>query len=192
MSSLENEPRVVGKDHPARSAPSWTVPVVIVASVLGLAGLGLGVYAVTKQPAKVVGPKGSEGPQGTQGPEGPQGAEGKQGPRGELAATIVVRGPTKLSVPNPPTGAVVQAQTSCPAGQVLLSGGAQVTATGAVADRNVTLRSSFPLNATTWETVGLVTGPLGPDVTMSLSPYVMCGVSSANASSGTTTTTTTP
>ena len=86
-------------------------------------------------------------------------------------------------------GAVVQAQTSCPTGQILLSGGAQVTATGTVPDRNVTLRSSFPLNSTTWETVGLVTGPLGQNVTMDLTPYVMCGVSSTTSSSTTTTTT---
>ena len=48
--------------------------------------------------------------------------------------------------------------------------------TGTVPDRNVTLRSSFPLNSTTWETVGLVTGPLGQNVTMDQTPYVMCGV----------------
>lgn len=188
MSSLESESPVAKEDHPTRSAPSWTVPVVVVALVLALAGLGVAVYTLAKQPAKVTGPKGSTGPQGLQGPAGPQGPQGARGPGGTLAGTDVTRGPSKLSAPNPPVGAVVQAQASCPAGQVLLSGGAQVTASGTVADRNVTLRSSFPLNSTTWETVGLVTGPLGQDVTMNVTPYVMCGVSSTTTPSSTTTT----
>jgi hypothetical protein len=188
MSSLESESPVAREDHPTRSTPSWIVPVAVVALVLALAGLGVAVYAVAKQPAKVTGPKGSTGPTGPQGPAGPRGPEGARGPGGTLAATNVTRGPSKLSAPDPPVGTVVDAQTSCPAGQILLSGGAQVTASGTVADRNVTLRSSFPLNSTTWETVGLVTGPLGQDVTMNVTPYVMCGVSSATATSSTTTT----
>ena len=70
------------------------------------------------------------------------------------------------SAPNPPVGAVLVAQTACPAGKVLLSGSAQVLAPG-LADRNVVLRASFPLNGNSWQTVAMVTdrsrAPLAPE-----------------------------
>ena len=62
-----------------------------------------------------------------------------------------------------------------------------MSAPGIVADRNVALRESFPLNDTTWQTVAIVTGPLGQGMKMTLTPFVMCGV----PTSTTTTTTTT-
>jgi hypothetical protein len=83
----------------------------------------------------------------------------------------------------------LDAKTSCPAGKTLLSGGAQVSAPGVTADRNVTLRSSFPDNNTTWETVALVTGPLGPGASMTMTPYVVCGTSTSTSTSTTATTT---
>ena len=79
------------------------------------------------------------------------------------------------SAPNPPAGTVVVTDTSCPSGQVLLSGGARVSAPGVVGDRNVELRASFPLNSTTWQAVGMVTGPLGNGNSMTVKPYVVCG-----------------
>jgi hypothetical protein len=68
-----------------------------------------------------------------------------------------------------------------------VGGGAQVTAPGVTADRNVTLRSSYPLNNTTWVTVALVTGTLGQGASMTMTPYVICGEPAT-----TTTTTSTP
>ena len=52
MSSLETESPTLRHEHSSQSAPRWTVPVVVIASVLGLAGLGVAAYAVATQPAK--------------------------------------------------------------------------------------------------------------------------------------------
>ena len=168
--------------------PKWIKPVVIGASVLSLASVGVAAYAVATQPATASGPQGPQGapgPQGAQGAQGPQGPEGKQGPAG-LARTTVHRGTSIVSVADPPVGTVLEAKTTVPAGDVLLSGGAQVSAPGTLADRNVALRESFPLNDTTWETVAIVTGPLGPGVKMTLTPYVIYGVPTTTASTATT------
>jgi hypothetical protein len=78
------------------------------------------------------------------------------------------------TTPDPAVGTQVVATTSCPAGTVLMSGGAQVSAPGA-SDRNVALRSSFPLNSRTWRAVAVVTGPLGSGQMMSMKPFVLCG-----------------
>jgi hypothetical protein len=169
-----------------RAAPRWVVPLAIIAALLGIAGIGVGVYALATQPAKVSGPRGPMGPMGQQGPRG---ATGKQGPMGTVASTSVVRGSSKSTAPNPQPGTVLDAQTSCPSGSIMVSGGAQVSAPGLTADRNVTLRASFPLNATTWETVALVTGQLGQGATMTMTPYVVCGVA---ANAGATTTSSAP
>jgi len=170
--------------------PKWIKPVVIGASVLSLAGVGVAAYAVATQPATASGPQGpqgAQGPPGPQGAQGPQGPEGKQGPAG-LAHTTVFRAPSMVSVADPPVGTVLEAKTTVPAGDVLLSGGAQVSAPGTLADRNVALRESFPLNDTTWQTVAIVTGPLGPGVKMTLTPYVMYGVPTTATSTSNTTT----
>jgi hypothetical protein len=75
-----------------------------------------------------------------------------------------------------------------------MGGGAQVSAPGVTADRNVTLRSSFPVDTTSWETVALVTGSLGQGVSMTMTPYVLCGqpAGSASNSSASTTSTSAP
>ena len=176
MTTVEPETREFVRYPGQEPAPHWTVSLVIIALLLALAGIGVGVYALATQPAKV------SGPQGVQGPQGPQ---GKTGPAGTVASTTVVRGTPKVSNPNPDPGTVLDAQTTCPAGKILVSGGAQVTAPGVAADRNVTLRASFPVNETTWETVAMVTGPLGQGVSMTMTPYVVCG---AAANGGSTTT----
>jgi hypothetical protein len=170
----------------SQEGSSWTKPVVIAALVLGMAGLGVATYALATQPAKVSGPQGVQGPQGPQGLTGP---EGKQGPAG-LAETTVLRATSVVSAPDPAVGTVLTAKTICPTGKVLLSGGAQVSAPGTVPDRNVALRESFPLNDTTWQTVAIVTGPLGQGVKMTLTPFVMCGVPSGTAAATATSTTT--
>jgi hypothetical protein len=93
--------------------------------------------------------------------------------------------------PNPATGTVLVAKTSCPAGSLLLTGSAQVTAPGVIADRNVQLRTSIPLSANVWETVAIVTAPLGQGVAMGMKPYVVCGTPARAVPARTTTTTTT-
>jgi len=179
---------------PANKQSTWVVPVVIVALVVGLAGLGVGIYAVAKMPAKTSGPQGLTGPPGPPGAEGKAGAPGATGPKGDpgpagpagtIAATSIFAATTLTSAPDPPVGTVLVAKTACPTtGEVLLSGGAQVSAPGVVPDRNVELRSSFPLTAKEWQTVAIVTGSLGAGVSMSMKPYVVCGVPTPTTTQG--------
>jgi hypothetical protein len=164
---------------------SWVVPMVFVALLFGLAGLGIGAYAVATTPAKTSGPQGPVGPRGVSGPQGVAGQAGPAGPAGTIASSSIVQGTALTTAPNPALGAVLTAKTSCPAGKILLSGGAQVFAPGVQADRNVELRSSFPFSATQWQTVAIVTGALGAGVSMTMKPYVVCGVP---AKTGTSTT----
>ena len=178
----------------------WVVPVVIASLVVGLAGVGVGAYAVATTPAKTSGPQGPVGQTGATGPQGQQGvpgakgatgaagAKGASGAAGALAATTLVSSTALTSAPDPAVGTVLVAKTSCPAGKLLLSGGAQVSAPGVQADRNVELRSSFASSATQWQTVSIVTGSLGAGVVMTMKPYVLCGVATPAASSTTPTT----
>jgi hypothetical protein len=177
----------------------WVAPVVIVSLVVGLAGLGVGAYAVATTPAKTSGPQGPVGKTGATGPQGQQGLPGEKGepgPAGALAATSIVASTALKSIPDPAVGTVLVAKTSCPAGKILLSGGAQVSAPGLEADRNVELRSSFPFSTTQWQTVAIVTGSLGAGVVMTMKPYVVCGeatpATTSTTPSSTTTTSTTP
>lgn len=156
----------------------------VAAVVLGLAGVGLGAVALVRTPPTVVGPTGPRGPRGTAGPVGPRGAvgqTGRQGPvgpagaPGTVKAVEVVRPSPDLTGPDPAVGAVLVGRTDCPAHTVLLGGGAQVSAPGVVGDRNVELRSSFPLSSHRWQVVAEVTGPLGAGNAMTMQPYVLCG-----------------
>ena len=177
-------------------APKWVAPFVVAALALGLAGLGVGAYALAHTPTKTIGPRGPVGPRGAAGAQGPQGAAGARGatgptgPPGTVTATSIVANAAVNSPPDPAVGTVLVAKTSCPAGKVLLSGGAQVSAPGINADRNVELRSSYPLSTSEWQTVAIVTGSLGAGGVMTMRPYVVCGSptpgSSASASSATT------
>lgn len=168
----------------------WVMPVVIASLVVGLSGLGVGIYALATMPAKTSGPRGPAGPVGAtgkQGQQGPAGATGPEGPAGTIASTTIVSALTQTSAPNPPVGTVLVAKTSCPVGRILVSGTAQVTANSVVADRNVQLRTSVPLSADVWETVAIVAAPLGPGISMSIKPYIVCGIA-AQAPASTTTT----
>jgi hypothetical protein len=159
--------------------PKWMAPVAIGALVLGLVGLGVGAYALATMPAKTSGPRGPAGPEGAQGLQGPPGlagAQGPAGPAGTVADTTIVSAPALASAANAPAGTLLPAVTSCPSGHVLLSGGAQVSASPASADNNVGLQSSFPLDKTHWQTVAVVTHTLGAGVTMTMKPFVVCGV----------------
>ncbi len=174
----------------------WLAPVSVGALIVGLAGIGVGGYALSAMPAKTSGPRGPVGPKGEAGPQGPAGPRGATGPKGvaglpgTITDTSVVAASALKSSADPAVGTVLVASTSCPAGHLLLSGGAQVSAPGVKADRNVELRSSFPLNKTHWQTVAIVTGPLGSGISMTMKPFVMCGVRTANASTTTTSTST--
>ena len=164
-----------------KPVPRWVVPTVIGALVIGLAGLGVGVYALVKMPAKTSGPTGAvgatgkEGVPGPAGPTGPAGAAGPPGPAGTIAATSLVTATTLSSAADAPVGTVLVAKTVCPTGRILLSGGAQVSASSAAANQYVVLSSSFPLSESTWQSDAIVTGPLGAGVTMSMKPFVVCG-----------------
>jgi hypothetical protein len=167
-----------------QTLPRWTVPTVVASLVIALGGLGTAAYAVATTPAKNSGPTGATGAAGSIGPTGAQGAAGPPGPTGPAGAagaagTItsasIVSGTTVESAADAPAGTFVIAKTSCPAGQFLLSGGAQVSAPG-LGDLQVSLRSSFPLDNSTWQVTGVVTGPLGPGVAMSVKPYIVCGM----------------
>ena len=165
-----------------------------VALVVGLAGLGVGAYAVATIPGKTTGPTGATGPigatgatgsPGVQGPAGAKGDVGPAGPAGTIATTSVFHGTTLVSGPDPQVGFVLVAKTECPTGQILLTGGAQVSAPGVIPDRNVRLGASFPLNKKTWQTVSIVTAPLGAGVSMSMRPYVLCGAPTPTSSAKT-------
>src|ERR1700727_2947963 len=102
-----------------RPMPSWVVPVVVAAFVVGVAGLGVGIYAVATMPAKTSGPRGPAGPAGAQGDQGPQGiagvagSPGPPGPAGApgtIASTSVVGGTVVASPANPPVGTVLEAK----------------------------------------------------------------------------------
>jgi hypothetical protein len=186
-------------EEPARTdasgpLPPWVVPVVVAALVVAVAGLGVGVYAVATMPAQTSGPQGKAGPTGNTGNPGPQGVAGPvgpEGPAGTIASASIVNGPTLSTAANPPLGTVLEAKTSCPIGKVLLSGGAQVSALGTVADRSVALRYSFPVSADVWENVALVTASITDGFPMTLKPFVVCGVASVRLPAKTTTTTST-
>ena len=167
--------------------PRWVLPVIIGSIVVGLAGLGTGIYALVKIPPKIAGPvgrtgaRGPEGPTGPAGPAGPAGAAGPAGPTSAVSAASIATSPALASATGAPKGTQLMATASCPAGTILLSGGAQVSAGGA--SQAVALRSSYPVNATTWQVVGVVITKLPTGVAMEIAPYAVCG---------TTTTTTKP
>ncbi len=172
-------------DAPPPKGLRSVLAAVVIAALAGLAGLGVAIWALETVPAVgPQGPQGLRGPQGSPGIQGPQGVQGVQGitgPQGKrgvpgtITAGKVVSGSTLVSAPNPAVGTVLVAKTSCPAGKVLMGGGAQVWAKGVVADRNVYLRSSFPLNSKTWQTVAITSGLLGSGTSMNLKPFVLCG-----------------
>jgi hypothetical protein len=142
----------------------WPTALLVGALALGAAGLGVGIYSLVHTPAEVVGPI---GPRGATGATGPQGIVGAQGPAGAV-------GPA--GVAQPPVGTELVAKTACPAGQVLMGGGAQLSTSNPAGAGDVALHTSFPSDAKTWEVVAVVTATLGAGQTMSVKPYVLCGV----------------
>jgi hypothetical protein len=96
------------------------------------------------------------------------------GPNGTTIVSTPVAGPVVFSGVDPAVGTAITATASCPAGQVLLGGGANVTGVGQAA-KNVMLRSSYPVTSSAWRTVDVVMAPLGGSGQVSVHPYVLCG-----------------
>ena len=144
-------------------------------------------------PTGPAGPKGATGLTGKQGspglagPAGAQGVPGPAGTSGTIVASSAVSGTTVLSAADPPVGTTVTATASCPQGEILLGGGAQVSVPG-TASKNVALRSSFPAGANGWRAVASVIGPLGAGEQMAVHPYLLCGKASGSESAVPTTT----
>jgi hypothetical protein len=82
-----------------------------------------------------------------------------------------------LSAVDPAVGTAVMATASCPTGKVLLGGGANVTGAADV-QKNVMLRSSYPISSSAWRSVAVVMAPLAAGEQVSLHPYVLCGKAS--------------
>ena len=88
-------------------APKWVVSVAIAALTVGLAGVGVGAYALATTPAQASGPRGPVGPAGTTGevgppgPAGERGATGPTGPAGTVSATSIVASTALKSPPEP-------------------------------------------------------------------------------------------
>jgi hypothetical protein len=166
---------------PARRPSRLLVAAVVVAVVLGLAGTGIAAASLAKTPTRVVGPTGprgltgAPGPKGATGATGPAGAPGPAGPRGTIAGTKTITASPVKSVTNPTVGTVIFARTSCPSGSILVDGGGLVSAKGIFADRGVELRTSYPLNGTTWYSSAETTATLHTGSPMVLTPYVVCG-----------------
>ena len=142
-------------------------------------------------PAGPQGSKGATGAQGLPGPAGPKGTAGPPGPTGAtgaagapgaagrtgigtIASAGITKPPADLSAPDAPVGTTLTGTASCPAGQVLMSGGGEVSAPG-IAENHVAIRSSYPLNSSTWQVVAVVNNPLGSGVRMTLQPFAVCG-----------------
>lgn len=123
------------------------------------------------------GATGRQGPAGATGQPGTQGARGAPGPSGTIASSTQLSAPVVVSSVDPPVGSSISATTSCPAGEVLLAGGAQITGPSDV-QRNVMLRASYPTSGGAWRTVAVVIAPLGITDQATLHPYVLCGKAS--------------
>jgi hypothetical protein len=127
--------------------------------------------------AGVPGARGATGAAGVPGPRGPSGLTGPKGANGPsgIAGTQIITGTPVQSGAGAGVGTVVTASASCPAGQTLLAGGGSATNTDTHPDRSV-LTQSFPLNATTWLAVGVVSGEnLSSGRRMTVQAWAICG-----------------
>jgi hypothetical protein len=80
------------------------------------------------------------------------------------------------SPPNAPRNTVITATATCPAGKVLLGGGANVTTTAPQKER-AHLVGSYPSSAGTWTGVGVVgISNLGAGRTMTVGAYALCSL----------------
>ena len=119
------------------------------------------------------GPAGATGPPGATGPAGPTGPAGRTGPAGPTSSQLVTNSAT--SAVAAPVNTLTTASVSCPAGTILLGGGAQVTTTAAQKSRAV-LVASYPSGATTWTATSVAAVALGAGNTMTVTAYIVCTV----------------
>lgn len=147
---------------------------------------GIQGVAGAQGPAGPTGPAGAKGATGLTGREGPVGPSGATGARGSagatgasgtIAASIPLSGTPVLSQVDPPVGTAVTASAVCPLGDIVLGGGALVSAPGTAA-KDVALRSSLPTNTNGWRATGTVIASLPAGEQMSVRPYVLCGKAS--------------
>jgi hypothetical protein len=78
------------------------------------------------------------------------------------------------SAANAPAGTIVTASVSCPAGTVVLGGGARVTVSAATQNQRVVLRASYPSSTTAWTAEAIVITTLTGGNTGRITPYVLC------------------
>ncbi|HUF02319.1 MAG TPA: hypothetical protein VMN35_07835 [Gaiellaceae bacterium] len=78
------------------------------------------------------------------------------------------------SAVNAPRNTTITATATCPAGTVVLGGGALVTTTATQTER-AQLVASYPSAADTWSAAGVVAiSALGGGKTMSVTAYALC------------------
>lgn len=130
-----------------------------------------------------VGPQGPAGPQGVAGPQGPQGDTGPQGPQGAVGPagptdSVVVNdgGNTRSAAAGNAQGTQHSDTASCPAGEVLLGGGAYLTSTAPYASglSRVDIVASYPTGSTTWTATMLVRTSFAAASNATITAYAVC------------------
>ena len=145
-------------------------------------------------PAGPQGPKGEPGPAGPTGPEGPQGAAGPQGEAGETgpAGPAGPKGDTGATGPRGPQGPAGPGMTGyeiveervvvnilasnhvsvdCPAGKVVVGGGARSGANYDEGYADMNILDSFPVDQDTWFARAYYGGAY---LHMNLTAYAIC------------------
>jgi Collagen triple helix repeat (20 copies) len=125
-------------------------------------------------PAGETGPKGDTGdtgPRGADGPQGPPGATGPQGPPGPSVRSVVVSNSGVSTSAQADTTVTVTA--SCPAGSVLLGGGAQATNSDTARPSRVAIVRSSP-GESAWIATGVITSGLGGANRITVTAYALC------------------
>lgn len=120
-------------------------------------------------PAGHSGPAGPAGPAGSAGAPGPAGPAGATGPPGPTGSTVTSGAPVTQ---NGGQDTLATATATCPAGKVLLGGGAQVTNDTFASD--VALLSSYPSGGNSWTAVGVVTVGVIGTTNITVQAYVVC------------------
>ena len=83
---------------------------------------------------------------------------------------------TPVTSTGPAAGTLVTATATCPAGKVVLGGGARVTVSSALAEALVALRSSYPSATDTWTAVAIVTFSLPIGISTTVTAYALCSM----------------
>jgi hypothetical protein len=125
-------------------------------------------------PQGPAGPQGETGPTGPQGVSGAQGATGPQGPPGPSGASLESNS-TTVNFSTLSLGETVSVSVPCPAGKVVLGGGAHTTVSVGALESLVSLRSTYPSGTSTWTAVAVATGTslVG---TLTVNVYALCSL----------------